>query len=243
MNKSLKKIIAFSVIVNIAISLKLTYIYAVSSYSDGWNNRDGKWMYVEAGKFKTKWFKDKDGSWYYFNNDGVMQTGWVLDDGNWYYLYENGSMAHGCYIGDYYLNDSGSWTESIPHNNKNDNNIKDLNLEIKKLGYSSEERIIDPYSSSDKYSSLYRYIWCDGKEENSQYATVNVFDSGSCSILIRKNSTAFDENLKKIFNIIAPGYEDELFNKVKNTTEEEIKISGRDIKIMSIGDEIGIEIN
>ena len=49
------------------------------------------------------------GSWYYLDGSGHMLTGWIELDNTWYYLYSNGAMASGCYVGSYYVNDSGAW--------------------------------------------------------------------------------------------------------------------------------------
>lgn len=249
MKKILKKLVVLSLTtINIVLPLMTSRAYAAESkteksagYSDGWHCDDGKWIYVKDGSLKTNWFKDKDGKWYYFNSDGIMQTGWLLDDKNWYYFYSNGEMAHDCYIGDYYLNNHGAWTNNIPQNSTS-NNI-DINAEIKNLGYSSVERIIDYDSSDEKKSSYYRYVWCDGKEENGQYAVVNVFDSGFCSILLRKNGTMFNENLKKIFECVIPGNGEKLFNEIKEIKgDKTTEISNRKIDIKVFDDSIGIMI-
>lgn len=248
MKKSFEKFVLLLAAINIAIPLTVGSVYAADSvqtkktnYSDGWHCDDGKWIYVKDGSVKTSWFKDKDGEWYYFNDDGIMQTGWVLDENNWYYLYENGAMAHGCYIGDYYLDSNGAWTSSVPKNSEN--NKTDINAEMKNLGYSSVERIIDYNSTYDKYSSYYRYEWYDGKGDESQYAVVNVFDSGSCSILLRKNGTMFNDNLKKIFECVLPGSGEKLLNEIDGVKEDKtIEIDGRKVTIKIFDDSIGIII-
>ena len=53
----------------------------------------------------------------YIDSNGYMQTGWIYDSGNWFYLYGDGSMAHDCYIGNYYVDSNGAWTNSIPTSN------------------------------------------------------------------------------------------------------------------------------
>ena len=248
MKKSLKKLVLLLAAINIAIPLTASNVYAADSmqtkkadYSDGWHYDNGKWIYVKDGSLKTSWFEDKDGEWYYFNDDGIMQTGWILDGNNWYYLYGNGAMAHGCYIGDYYLNNSGAWTNNVPKNSENSK--ADINTEIKNLGYSSVERIIDYNSLDDKYSSYYRYEWYDGKENEGQYAVVNVFDSGSCSILLRKNGTMFNDNLKKIFECVLPGSGEKLLSEINDIKEDKtIEINNKKVLIKIFDDSIGIII-
>ena len=63
----------------------------------------------------AEWKSDNSGWWYTEGN--TYDTGWKYIDGNWYYFYSDGYMAHDCYIGDYYLNSNGAWTNSIPTSN------------------------------------------------------------------------------------------------------------------------------
>ena len=249
MKKSLKKLILLLGVINISISLKANYVYALelknseknSAYSEGWNYDNGNWIYIKDGAVKTNWFKDIDGEWYYFNDDGIMQTGWILDNSNWYYLKDNGEMAHECYIGDYYLNNNGAWTNNVPNNKKS---TLDINSQMKNLGYSSVERIVDYSSVDEKYSEAYRYTWYDGKDGDEEYAVVNVFDSGSCSILIRKNGTMFNENLKQIFDYILPGNGEKLLNEISGIKDDKsLDIDGRQITIKIFDDSIGIVID
>ncbi|WP_294401639.1 cell wall-binding protein [uncultured Clostridium sp.] len=239
MKKNFRNLALTLAAVNIAIPLTINSAHA-SSYSDGWHCNDGKWIYVKDGSVKTSWFEDKDGQWYYFNDDGIMQTGWINNDNKWYYLYENGAMAHSCYIGDYYLNNNGAWTSSIP---KNNDNKTDINLEIKNLGYSSVQRIVDYNSADDKYSSYYRYVWYDGNPDNNEYASVNVFDNGSCSILLRKSGSMFNENLKKLFEYVVPGNGQKLLDEINIIKEDKIvEIGDKKINIKVFDDSIGIII-
>lgn len=240
MKKNFRNLALTLAAVNIAIPLTINSAYAVS-YSDGWHCDDGKWIYVEDGAVKTSWFEDKDGQWYYFNDDGIMQTGWINSENNWYYLYNNGTMARNCYIGNYYLNDNGAWTSSIP---KDSDNKIDINLGIKNLGYSSVERIVDYDGTDDKYSSYYRYVWYDGNPDNSEYASVNVFDNGSCSILLRKNGNMFNENLKKVFECVVPGNGQKLLDEINGIKEDKIvEIGDKQVNIKIFDDSIGIIIS
>ena len=248
MKRNFEKLGLLLASINIVIPLTASNVYAAEStqknknyYSDGWHCDDGKWSFVKDGSLKTSWFKDRNGEWYYFNEYGIMQTGWILYENNWYYLYSNGVMAHGCYIGDYYLNDNGAWTTNISNNSKN--NKIDINTQIKNLGYSSVERIIDYNSSDDKYSSYYRYEWYDGKLDDEQYAAVNVFDSGACRILLRKNGAMFNDNLKKIFECVLPGSGEKLLNEINSIKEDKtIEINDKKVLIKVFDDSIGIII-
>lgn len=248
MRKSIKKLALLLAVFNISISVKTADVYALeyknnktADYSDGWHCNNGQWIYVKDGTVKTNWFRDNDGSWYYFDKSGIMQTGWILDNNNWYYLYEDGSMARGCYIGDYYLNNNGAWTNSLPINTLYNND--GVNAAIKSLGYSKVERIIDYDSSDSKYSSMYKYVWYDGMQGNEQYAVVNVFDSGSCTISLRKNGNMFNDNLKKIFDCIIPGKGQELLEQISDVKKDkDLNIGGRNVTIKVFDDSIGIII-
>ena len=239
MKKHLKKLVLLSTL-TMMISQGAIGVYAVD-YSNGWHLNNGKWSYFDNGTLRTSWFKDKNGEWYYFDSNGIMQSGWILDNNNWYYLYSNGVMAHSCYIGDYYLNDDGAWTNNVLSDDKfNSNDVKSL---IEKLGYSSVERVVDYENSNDKYSSLYRYTWCDGKADNSEYAAVNIFDSGSISILLRRNGTIFNENLKNIFECVFPENGQRLFNEIDGIKEDKSLILGnKNVEIKIFDDSIGIMI-
>ena len=111
MNK-FKKIIAVFVTVVSILAVN------VADASAEWRQSENGWWYSQGSSYATGW-NQIDGEWYYFDSNGYMKTGWVYDGGNWYYFYGNGTMAHDCYIGDYYLNSSGAWTNSIPITNSN----------------------------------------------------------------------------------------------------------------------------
>lgn len=188
-------------------------------------------------------WKNKDGNWYFYD-DGILKTGWILDNGKWYYLYSDGTMAHDCSIGDYHLDNSGAWIGDFVDNIKSALSNNDLNGKMRELGYSSMEREFNYSSIDDKYSAAYRYAWYDGQKDKPEYAAVNVFDSGSCSILLRKNGTSFDENLKKIFNWILPDKGEELYNIIKNNpSDQTLTMDGRKVTIKKFDDSIGITID
>lgn len=52
--------------------------------------------------------------WYYLGDvtDGAMKTDWVFVGGKWYFLYEDGHMAANTWVGNYYVNASGEWTQT-----------------------------------------------------------------------------------------------------------------------------------
>lgn len=79
----------------------------------GWAQINNIWYYFQPdGAMTTGWIL-LDNKWYYLNANGSMQTGWFKDSNQkWYYLYENGIMAENIWIDNYYVNDSGVWTES-----------------------------------------------------------------------------------------------------------------------------------
>lgn len=78
-----------------------------------WNQNSTGWWYTTGNSSYAKGWNQINGKWYHFDSEGYMSTGWVQDGANWYYLYEDGSMAHDCYVGSYYLNSSGAWTNSV----------------------------------------------------------------------------------------------------------------------------------
>ena len=41
----------------------------------------------------------------------MVGEGWHVINGNWYYMYANGVMATNTWIGGYYVNSSGVWTD------------------------------------------------------------------------------------------------------------------------------------
>ncbi len=57
----------------------------------------------------AEWKQDNKGWWYSEGNS--YSTGWTKIDGNWYYFDNKGYMESGQYIGNYYLNSNGVWTD------------------------------------------------------------------------------------------------------------------------------------
>jgi hypothetical protein len=74
---------------------------------------DGRWwILLEDGSYpRNQWFLDKD-TWYYFDQEGYMVTGWVYLNHQWYYLDQSGAMVKNEYVGPYYVNHSGMWTNT-----------------------------------------------------------------------------------------------------------------------------------
>lgn len=60
----------------------------------------------------AEWKSNNNGWWY--TEGSSWATGWRLIDGNWYYFYSDGYLAHDCWVGNYYVNSSGAWTNNIP---------------------------------------------------------------------------------------------------------------------------------
>ena len=85
------------------------YLSGSGAMLTGWRYIGNTWYYLDgSGRMLTGW-QQIGGSWYYLDGSGHMLTGWIKLDNTWYYLYSNGAMASGCYVGSYYVNDSGAW--------------------------------------------------------------------------------------------------------------------------------------
>lgn len=104
-------------------------------WKDGWFYIRGKWYYLkESGAMVTGWKFDK-GKWYYLDKgNGQMKTGWVFDNVTWYYTDKDGALMESCWIkspsgkwyyldvggamrvntwvGNYYVDQTGAWTET-----------------------------------------------------------------------------------------------------------------------------------
>lgn len=72
-------------------------------------------MVVNPVTANAEWKSDNNGWWYTEGSSWV--TGWKLIDGNWYYFYSDGYMAHDCWVGNYYVNSSGAWTNNVQQSN------------------------------------------------------------------------------------------------------------------------------
>lgn len=81
-----------------------------------WQYINGKWYYFgnrSDGSMKSGW-QYLNNRWYYLGDvtDGAMKTDWVFVGGKWYFLYEDGHMAANTWVGNYYVNASGEWTQT-----------------------------------------------------------------------------------------------------------------------------------
>lgn len=77
----------------------------------GWLFKDGKWYYLTSdGSMKTGWLKD--GAWYFLDNTGAMKTGWVRVGGKYYFLDKGGAMLTNTWVGNYYVDGNGVWTQT-----------------------------------------------------------------------------------------------------------------------------------
>ena len=74
-----------------------------------WQYINGAWYYMNGnGAMLTGW-QYIGGAWYYMNGNGAMLTGWQYIGGKWYYFYSSGNMAANTWIGNCYVNSSGTW--------------------------------------------------------------------------------------------------------------------------------------
>lgn len=73
-----------------------TYYYEAGVPAAGFLEDDGKTYYLneETGVMESGW-QDIDGSKYYFDKKGVMQTGWYVENGDMYFLGDDGKMLTG----------------------------------------------------------------------------------------------------------------------------------------------------
>ncbi len=96
------------------INLNGTWYYLTGSgaMATGWQNVNGTWYYLtSSGAMATGW-QYLNGTWYYLNESGAMLTGWQNLGGTWYYMDESGAMAANTWVGDYYVDASGAWTQT-----------------------------------------------------------------------------------------------------------------------------------
>ena len=102
-----------AVILSFAIVLTLLLEPSLDSNAVGWKGNDSGWWYEESdGSYPSESWKQIDGIWYYFDAAGYMVTGWRKISGVYYYFESSGAMAADKWIGDYYVDASGAWTET-----------------------------------------------------------------------------------------------------------------------------------
>lgn len=79
----------------------------------GWLQIGNNWYYLAAnGAMRTGWIL-VDNTWYYMDINGEMLTGWQQINDVWYYFADNGKMAADTWIGNWYVDASGAWADSI----------------------------------------------------------------------------------------------------------------------------------
>lgn len=82
-------------------------------YAANWvHNNTGWWYHEDNGSYPANQWKKINGQWYWFNSNGYMVTGWKQINGTWYYFDPSGAMASNRWIGNYYVNESGLWTQT-----------------------------------------------------------------------------------------------------------------------------------
>ncbi|SEP78666.1 Putative cell wall binding repeat-containing protein [Lachnospiraceae bacterium NE2001] len=102
-----------SIVLTAAIVFSLCIIPDINSSAGTWQENSTGWWYEESdGSYPSESWKQIDGNWYYFNSVGYMVTGWREISGTYYYFDSNGIMAADKWIGDYYVDASGAWTET-----------------------------------------------------------------------------------------------------------------------------------
>ena len=89
------------------------YRHADGGYTrNGWEMIKGQWYFFDKDGWMVTGWRQIGGDWYYFQTSGAMVgEGWHVINGNWYYMYANGVMATNTWIGGYYVNSSGVWTD------------------------------------------------------------------------------------------------------------------------------------
>ena len=81
--------------------------------SEGWvKDSVGWWYEYKDGSYPWEQWKEIDGQTYYFGYSGYMYTGWLYYGGSYYYLNADGTLARDTWIGDYYVDEDGVWSES-----------------------------------------------------------------------------------------------------------------------------------
>ena len=89
------------------------YRHADGGYTrNSWEMIKGQWYFFDKDGWMVTGWRQIGGDWYYFQTSGAMVgEGWHVINGNWYYMYANGVMATNTWIGGYYVNSSGVWTD------------------------------------------------------------------------------------------------------------------------------------
>lgn len=78
-----------------------------------WILDNGRWWYRHAGGSCTRnGWEVINGQEYYFDEDGWMQTGWIIVNGKWYYCSSSGEKLKDTWVGKYYLDENGVWSQA-----------------------------------------------------------------------------------------------------------------------------------
>ena len=89
---------------------KWWYRFEDGSYpTNQWEYINGKWYWFDNSGWMLTGWQYINGAWYYMNGNGAMLTGWQYIGGKWYYFYSSGNMAANTWIGNCYVNSSGTW--------------------------------------------------------------------------------------------------------------------------------------
>lgn len=118
-----------------AVSGRWKYKQNGSYAANQWVNDSGTWYWIKPDGYmaENQWVND-GGTWYWLNPGGSMATGWIVVGGQWYFMDEvNGNMRVGwkwwkgqCYyldpvsgamatnrwIGNWYVDENGIWTQT-----------------------------------------------------------------------------------------------------------------------------------
>ena len=90
----------------------------IAKYSTAqWIASGNRWWYCHGdGNYSGNKWEMIDGVRYYFDASGWMATGWQKIGGDWYYFSQSGQKVTDTWIGDYYVDESGIWSESVQKN-------------------------------------------------------------------------------------------------------------------------------
>ena len=76
--------------------------------SGAWKQNSVGWWYQHTdGTYPASCWEKINNQWYYFDASGYRVTGWLLLGTDYYYLDSNGVRVTNCWIGNYYLKDTG----------------------------------------------------------------------------------------------------------------------------------------
>lgn len=118
----------------------------------------------------AEWKQDTTGWWY--TEGSSWATGWTQIDGVWYYFYADGYMAKDTTIDGYYLNNSGTWTNSTNNNSYSSTSTNEQSQTV----YVSDKGIYHKSSNSHGMKSSTAMSL-----EEAQKAGYKACESKSCS--------------------------------------------------------------